>query len=206
MTTKVYDLRLTLAPFLQRAWAPSAGEEAGDEDEGAVADRPEPGAAAPADDDEAEGDGKVRNPDLQRLSRECAKHRTAAKEALTRAEAAEAALTTAQADVAAASKLTAFLLGAAGQVNDLEAAWKLANQDGIRINDEGHVSGVAEVVAEVIQRYPYLTDTAADDSTAPTPFTAPGPSGRPMNGKGTNGSADGNRAVLQKKFPALKRR
>ena len=101
----------------------------------------------------------------------------------------------------------AFLLASNGQVADPDAAWKLADKAEVTIDDAGKVTGMDEVIAATVQKYPYLSPKPVDDVSAPLAdkFPALQPSGRQTNAR-TNIDKGLNRRVLESKFPALGRR
>ena len=186
------------------AWAPP------EEDPPAPAPpAPSPGddSAPPADvageGEPVEGEEPPENPALKKLSDEAARHRVRAKEAEAKAEGLAA-------QVRSLTLRIAFnALAGDAELNDLDAAWKLAADDltVVDVAEDGTVDTerLAQIVAHVAERYPYL-------ASAPAPATSPSadafpptePSGRQTNGprKQTNGL---NVALLESKFPALRR-
>lgn len=64
----------------------------------------------------------------------------------------------------------AFVMAATGKVNDVEAAWRLADLEGVSVSDDGKVSGdIEKVVTKTVERYPLLkgqTTLRTDDSAS----------------------------------------
>jgi hypothetical protein len=51
----------------------------------------------------------------------------------------------------------AFVMAASGKVNDVEAAWALADTSSITVSDEGKISGdIDAVIAKAVEKYPML--------------------------------------------------
>lgn len=98
-----------------------------------------------------------------------------------------------------------FLRLAADTFHDSDAAFKLADLNGVTLADDGTVTGMEAVIDKLIESHPYLVRDASgaeDDDT----WTAPDlPSGRPTN---TQRKPDpkANDAVLLRRYPALQRR
>ena len=171
-----------------------------------------PADASPADGgstDDAEtdhagsGNDPVRDVEKKRLSDEAAARRNEAKAERARADTAEAALSASAETITGLRQHNAFLTAAAGRLTDLDAAWKLADTTAIVIADDGSATGTDDVIAGLLDRYPYL---ASDDAALTEPFQPypTEPSGRPLNGRKEQLGARGNRQVLEGKFPALK--
>jgi hypothetical protein len=200
----VFDLRHAWEPLRSYAWA-SAGEEV--EDGGAVVSTTAPDSPAGDEDEEHRDEGEVQDPDRQRLSREAARYRNTAKAERERADAAEAKAGTLKSTVRDLTAQVAFFRDAARTIDDLEAAWKLADRSALTLSDDGEVEGVDEVLASLIERYPYLKAKPAGDVDPglTEKFPALIPSGRPTNGKRRNDEGVDVKA-LAKKFPALGRR
>lgn len=192
----IVDLRSAWLCTLPRA-ADSAGE-GGDSGQGTPPDPP-----PPADDATEENEPtaeEIKNPRIKELSEEAKSHRLAARAEKERADTAEAKTGELTDALRTARMENAFLRAALGKVDDLDAAWKLADRTGVTITDDGTVTGMDEVVAKLVDRYPYLRP-----EEDPAPFTPPPtePSGRPFNGPRRSDEVT-NRAVLEKKFPALR--
>jgi hypothetical protein len=187
------------------ATQPAAAEGAGPtgvEGEVAPPESPSPPADHADDtdsDDAGENDeDEVRNPELKKLHDEAVLYRTSAKAEKERADNAAEALRAARIE-------NAFLHAAIGQVNDTDAAFKLADTTDV-IVDEGNVANVDAVVVKVVERYPYLRPEVADDDLIhgePVPQTQP--SGRQTNGP-RKYDQSGSRAVLESKYQALRGR
>lgn len=109
----------------------------------------------------------------------------------------------------------AFVKAAAAEgVKDVEAAWKLADREMLRWEQEGddnppQLTGVEEAVAKVLDRYPYVAGEARstdgddeDDRVRPPSATT---SGRATNGP-KKGTKELDRGYLERKFPALQKR
>ena len=171
--------------------------------------------ADPDDEDDTEDDTDdtddakaVRDPKLQKLSRESARYRTEAKAERERADAAEARVQT----LLSQRMEDRFFVSAAGKVTDIEAAWKLADKASITMQDDGTIVGTDEAVAAVIERYPALVTGAADDTDDEGDFVPDafgsgfGTGGLPHSGR-PNGKKPDNKstsdAILAKKYPAL---
>lgn len=85
-------------------------------------------------------------------------------------------------------------------MDDVEAAWKLADQSLAQVDDNGAVTGMKELVQSVIRNYPYLE---RQPDTQPLPL--PGAGGSPANSR-RNDTAIASREALAKKYPALRSR
>ena len=133
----------------------------------------------------------VKNPELKRLSNEAAAHRIRAKKA-------EEALTTATATIQELRIHNAFMRAALPLIDDLDAAWKLADHSLVKIDDDGNVTGMDTMITAALQMYPYLERVV---DTMPEPISG----GAPTNGRRNNPNV-ANAAILEKKFPALRRR
>lgn len=144
------------------------------------------------------------NPELKKLHDEAARHRVRAKDAEAKAEGLAA-------QVRSLTLRIAFnTLAGEAELTDLDAAWKLAADDltVVDVAEDGTVDTerIAQIVAYVAYRYPYL-------ASAPAPATAPStdafpptvPSGS-LVGSGRRKQTDGlNVTLLESKFPALRR-
>jgi hypothetical protein len=138
-------------------------------------------------------DSNIQNPDLKRLSDEAAKYRN-------RAKAAEEALVAADATIRELRIQNEFQRYALPLVDDLDAAWKLADHSLVKVSDDGDVTGIREMLQSLVRSYPYL-----ERQPDTTPYHVPGSGGTPANGRRAGTSAS-SRAVLEKKFPALRSR
>jgi hypothetical protein len=197
-TTGSERIESDVRPATQPAAAEGAGP-AGVEEEVAPPGSPSP-PAENADDKDADDGEDVRNPELKKLHDEAARYRTSAKAEKERADAAAEALRAARIE-------NAFLRAAVGKVTDTDAAFKLADTTDLTIDDDGNVTDVDDVVAEVVERYPYLRPEVTDDDLIYGEDVPPTqPSGRSTNYKRTSDDGSGNRAVLESKFPALRGR
>jgi hypothetical protein len=194
----IVDLRRAFVG-MERAGAPA--EEEGEQNT-------EPASPPPPADDGNEGAGEdeVQNPRIKQLSDEAARHRTTAKAEKERADAAEAKTTDLEAALHEARMFNAFILAAVGKVADVDAAWKLADKVGATLAEDGAVSGMEDVVAATLRKYPYLSPKPAEDlpEGLGDKFPALQPSGRQTNAKRQDGAL--NRSALASKFPALRRR
>jgi len=176
---------------------------------GAAGEGGKPGALQ--DDDEGADDAEhIKNPDAKRLSEEAKTWRLRFREAEGRIKDLEGSK-----DV---ERLTgenrtlrlrlAFERCGTG-LRDLDAAWKLAQDDlaAVEVKDDGTVDTgrVAEIVGYVLDRYPYLAEvTEAEEPDVPAGEEF-GPSGRPTNGR-KRGQVATDLTALQRKFPALRGR
>lgn len=163
---------------------------AGDEEE-AVLSPPSPSPAET-------GSVEIRDTKLKKLSEDCARYRTERNTERQRVEAVT--------DELRQAKLhSAFLLAAVGKVNDLDAAWKLADRTGITVDETGEVTGLDTAVAATVERYPYLAPVEAEPAEPFQPQPV-GASGREANGPRRTIPSVAPHATLVKKFPALKGR
>jgi hypothetical protein len=205
----IVDLRSALLALRPAAFSSAGDGDDGDE-EGAPSGAPSPpaddGADGGTDDGGTDDNGSenVQDPERQRLSREAAKYRTAAKAERERADAAEARTTSLEELVSGLVAQNAFLRAAGGTIGDVDAAWKLADHDSVRVNDDGTVDGIDEALAQVTERYPYLTKGPSDvDPILVGKFPALAPSGRVTNAKRKTDGGSLSAAVLAAKYPAL---
>lgn len=198
--TDTYDLRNLLV--LPGAWSPPE-------------DPPEPAPPAPSPDDDSdaaadvagegepvEGEEPPENPALKKLSDEAARHRVRAKDAEAKAEGLAA-------QVRSLTLRIAFnALAGDAELNDLDAAWKLAADDltVVDVAEDGTVDTerLAQIVAHVAERYPYLASVSAPATPAKADaFPPTEPSGRPTNGRKKQ-IGGLNVELLESKFPALR--
>lgn len=82
----------------------------------------------------------------------------------------------------------------------MTAPWKLADQSLAKVDDDGTVTGMKELVQSVIRNYPYL-----ERQPDTQPMALPGSGGTPANGR-RNETDVASRAALEKKYPALRSR
>ncbi len=196
MTT--FDLRLAFARHYFRMPADEDDSAAG-EDEG--------------DNDDNNDNQDVDNPRLKQLSDEAAKYRRKMNEWRKRAEEAEAKAGDTETVRRLRLELSFERLATRAKITDIEAAWRLVEDDlkAVNINDDGVVDAerMQQIVDHVVERYPYLRDdyapakdTDGDPSSSPSD---PSPSGRPVNGR-RRSDAGADFGALAKKFPALSKR
>jgi hypothetical protein len=198
-----FDLRVAWPTFVP------AGRPEGETGEG--------GADEDTDDLEPLTDDEVKNPRIKALSDEAAKRRNQAKVEKERADAAEAKLKEFEGQANTETLLgqlregqmeNAFLKLAFGKVADVDAAWKLADKAEVKVNEDGTVEGLDEVLAKVLEKHPYLTPKPAEqvDPALVDKFPAlEHASGRPNNGKKNSKDAV-DYEKLAKQFPALRSR
>lgn len=205
---EAFDLRQAFAAIGSRAGS-SAGE-GGEADSAPPAGSPPP-ANAGAEEDGADlgtqlSEEEIKSPRIKQLSDEAGRYRHTAKAEKERADGAEERANELETALREAHMFNAFLLASNGQVADADAAWKLAEKSEVTIDDDGKVSGMDEVVAATLQRYPYLSPKPVEEpGSLADKFPALQPSGRQTNGKAK--PKDGlNRRALESKFPALGRR
>jgi hypothetical protein len=191
---------------LRTAWLPTLPRAADTAGEGGDGDPAAPDPPAPADNTTDDGGPElsaeeIANPRIKELSDENARHRHVAKAEKERADAAEATVGELTEALHTARMEAAFVRAGFGILDDLDAAWKLADKAGVTITDDGTVTGMEEVVTKLLDRYPYL------HVPDPEPWQPPPtePSGRRTSGRRTTGEAT-NRSVLETKFPALRHR
>jgi hypothetical protein len=144
------------------------------------------------------------NPELKKLHDEAARHRVRAKDAEAKVEALTEQVRT------LTLRLAFNGLAGEAELSDLDAAWKLAADDlrAVEVAEDGKVDTdrLGQIVQHVAQRYPYLTSSPPPATTTSTDaFPPTEPSGRSTNGKRQR-TADPTAAVLQTKFPALRRK
>ena len=185
-----HDLRNFFTPADYDA-DPAADSDSGSEGD-ADTDAGE-GEAGDGSADDTSDSEQIKNPELKRLSNEAAAHRIRAKKA-------EEALATATESVQDLLIENAFIRAALPLVDDIDAAWKLADHSLVKVDDDGNVSGMDTMITAALRSYPYLERVV---DTMPTPL--PGSGGAPVNGRRANPNS-GNAAVLVKKFPALRTR
>lgn len=206
MTTKTFDLRRAFDAIFSRAGSPAGEGEHGD---ATGSTDPPPPADTGTEGDEGTGqqEDDVKNPRIKQLSDEAAKHRNNAKAEKERADAAETKATDLASALREARMFNAFVVASIGKVADVEAAWKLADKVGVTVADDATITGMDEVVAKTLERYPYLSPQPASDTPEELAdkFPALQPSGRQTNGKAKLGDSL-NRKALEGKFPALRSR
>lgn len=208
MTTTTFDLRRAFDTIFSRAGSPAGEGENGDA--AGSTDPPLPAdASTEGDQDTGEQDAEddVKNPRIKQLSDEAAKHRNNAKAEKERADAAETKATDLASALREARMFNAFVVAGIGKIADVEAAWKLADKVGVTVGDDGTITGMDEVIAKTLERYPYLSPQPASDAPEELvdKFPALQPSGRQTNGKAKLGDSL-NRKALEGKFPALRSR
>jgi hypothetical protein len=200
----IVDLRPAFLALRPCAWS-SAGEEVDDDGDGSPSGAPD----SPADDDqhdEGGADDEIKHPRIKELSAEAARYRTSARAEKDRADGAEARATSLEELVQGLVAQNAFLRAAGGTITDVDAAWKLADQASLTVNEDGTVDGIEDVLAQVTARYPYLTTKPSDvDPVLANKFPALLPSGRPTNGKRRSDTQGMDLAALAARFPALGR-
>lgn len=201
----------------------NAARDEGDEDASDDGEAPDPpdGAegspdarddASDADVDDQDGDDgdPIRDRKVKALSDEAKRHRLAAKTERERADDLQRQLDAAPgvAAVNEANQRADFYRQAAGHVDDLGAAWKLADHSLITTGDGGNTTGVDAAVKQLRQSYPHLFDNPSDDARGRTTDVPPGPGsgGSPTNPRrGGNPTGGTPRSQLDEKFPALAR-
>ncbi|HVX19221.1 MAG TPA: hypothetical protein VHA73_14420 [Acidimicrobiales bacterium] len=201
-----------------------------DEGNGGPSPADESGDVVPPDDAAGEGDeqepaeltdDEAKVPRIKQLSDEAAKHRRLRKEAEKREQAlAErvAELEKATADEATLAENRSLKLELAWEratrnvawtENGAEGAWKLAHDDlGKALKDDGTVDAttVGQVVTSVVDRYPAFVQQESEEAPPADAFPNSRPSGPATNGKKKSTGPAGDRAVLERKFPALRGR
>jgi hypothetical protein len=94
------------------------------------------------------------------------------------------------------------------QFADPDAAWKLADQSSMTIDDDGEVTGVEEAIEALVAEHPFIVGVANSDEPTmkedSNPFFSPASSGTPMAGK-RRPRSEPSAAALAKKYPALRR-
>ena len=181
----VSDLRTFFTPAYYDADPPADGDGKDDKADDHEGTDPPEGGSGSAD------TATIRDPEKKRLSDEAAAHRVRAKKA-------EEALTTATATIQELRLHNAFMRAALPLVDDLDAAWKLADHSLVKIDDDGNDTGMDTMITAALRNYPYLERVA---DTVPLPVSG----GAPANGRRSNPNS-GNAAFLEKKYPALRRR
>lgn len=99
----------------------------------------------------------------------------------------------------------AFIKNGAVRIADLDVAWKLMDRTGITITDTGEVKGMDDAINKVAERYPYVAEHATTDTDLNTALAGLQSSGGHVN-RQRKGNGHTSKSVLEKKFPALKRR
>lgn len=207
---------MSTATDLRLAWADTvslAGNAAGEEEGERDPDLP-PADDLDEDDDEPTEEELVKHPRLKKLSEEAKRHRLAAKAEKDRADAAEAALAAASGkgndeqvrQLRIELAATKANLARPEPFKDLDAALALLDLGGIQVDDDGNVVGVDQALDFVARKYPYMVDDSGGTTTdRPSPADLPDrPSGRMTNGPKKQPGYD--RALLEKRFPALRSR
>lgn len=143
------------------------------------------GQSSAGDDSEDGGDEPSR---IKQLSDEAAKYRTRAKAADERADQADSTIRDLRIE-------NAFIRHALPLVDDVTAAWKLADHALAKVDDDDNVTGMKELVQSVIRNYPYL-----EGQPDTMPMALPGSGGSPINGRRQTDDVT-SRAVLEKKYP-----
>lgn len=97
----------------------------------------------------------------------------------------------------------ALLKAAAGKVSDVDAAWKLADKVGITLNDDGAITGMDDVIATTVERYPYLAPKPTEEvePILAGKFPALVPSGMQTNKRKSGDNDTLNRAALGSEVP-----
>lgn len=213
--TTLHDLRDTFG--LARVFAPdpSSGPSLPDDD-----DEPDPPSAEDTenhDSDDTAGGGEgqdeddepIDNPELKALHDEAAKWRRQFRDAQERIQQLEdehgaEALRAENREL----RLRLAFERATGEFRDVDAAWKLAQDDltTVDVDEDGTVDAnrIGEIANALAQRHPYLVEPPDDATDGPQPPPA-APSGRPVNGRRTKTGTDAPSA-LERKFPALRGR
>jgi hypothetical protein len=100
----------------------------------------------------------------------------------------------------------AFLTDNTHDWHNPQAALQLADRTGITVGDDGKVTGLKEALEAVAKAHPYLLKPKAEGTTE----TGQSAASTGVTGVAGQGSASGQgnagRAVLERKFPALKGR
>jgi hypothetical protein len=179
---------------------------------------PAPPPGSPAG-EEGEGE-EIKNPRIKELSEEAGRHRLNAKAEKERADRAEAELAALKAPGEGGGEAAgkgsaetirslrlqlAFLkanLTRTEPFKDVEAAMRMVDFGGVQVDESGTVTGLDEAIAYVAKKYPYMVNDSPATRLASAPADVA--SGRPNNGA-RKGPEVLNRAVLEKKFPALRR-
>ncbi len=225
MAVDTYDLRQAFAHAYGQRWLAPARPDgaAGNEEEGSEgtdhaneadgSGTDDPASSPPSGErDETEG-GQVADPDKKRLSDEAARYRRERNELRAQVEELTRKVEGKQTNDNYERTIRSLRLelaweraATAAHISDIEAAWRLAADDlaGVKVEDgKVDTERLRQIVDHVAQRYPYLTDDYAPGD--PNVVTATSPSGRPMNGK-KESNVGTDRRVLEKRFPALRRR
>ncbi|BAN03350.1 phage scaffolding protein [Ilumatobacter coccineus] len=160
-----------------------------------------------ADDPDEDDPEVIGNPAAKRHAEDAKKQRLKAKEATERADELQRQLDAAPgiAAINEANQRADFFRLAATDVDDLDAAWKLADLSLISTDDSGTTTGVDAAVKQLKQSYPHLFGDPTDDArgrTTDVPGSKQG--GSPSNGRRVNSSST-PRSQLDAKFPALAR-
>lgn len=108
-------------------------------------------------------------------------------------------------------------LATKAKISDIEAAWRLVEDDlkAVKVEDDRvDAERLQQIVDHVVERYPYLRDdyapqkdkdTEGDPSSSPSDTSTNATSGRPINGRRRSDTGLDAR-TLTAKFPALTRR
>jgi hypothetical protein len=174
---------------------------------------------ADGDGDSSTGDGdpppalteeEVKNPRLKALSREAAKWRNKFRQTEGRVKELEAALEAKPPDeqLRSARLEIAFLkqvMGHNQRIVDLDTAWDLATTKGffdpVKTSDEDNVEGMAEALARLLERYPYLVDDDGDEPPDP-----PSRSSIPSFNRGRQNRSEHETRTFEQRFPAMRER
>lgn len=206
-TSNAVDLRDAFARQLgQTFWMPADEDEG--EGEGARHNQEQEQEQEQVEEDAGEGSGDDEDEAEHRrkLSQEAKKWRRKFREAEARVQELEG--TAGEKEEVRSLRLRLAFERAARTVHleDLDAAWKLAEEDlkVVDVHNDGTVDTdrLGDVVAHVAHRYPYLVheDETASEGYHPPPSS---PSGRPMNGRKVKSSGLDADALAQR-FPALR--
>jgi hypothetical protein len=160
-------------------------------------------------------DEELEHPRIKQLSDEAAKYRRERNEWRKRAEEAEAKAGDAETVRTLRLELGFERLATKARISDIEAAWRLVEDDlrAVKIEDDQvDAERLQQIVDHVVERYPYLRDDYApskeegegDPSSSPSDHSTNAASGRPVNGR-RKSDAGTDFGALAKKFPALRR-
>ncbi len=206
------DLRDSFSRHLARTfWMPADeregeqpddhDEEEGDGDGQQEEEEGEAGEGASQEDGEAEH--------RRKLSQEAKKWRRKFREAEARVKELEGTAGVKEEVRSLRLRLAFERAARTVHLEDLDAAWKLAEDDlkVVDVQEDGTVDTdrLADVVAHVAHRYPYLVEEEQASSDRSEGYDPPPslPSGRPMNGrKKTKSQLDAE--ALAQRFPALR--
>lgn len=213
-TSSAVDLRDAFARHLgQTFWMPAESEqtddhdaddhdqeqEQGDGDGNQEEEEGEAGAGSGEEDGEAEH--------RRKLSQEAKKWRRKFREAEARVKELEGTAGVKEEVRSLRLRLAFERAARTVHLEDLDAAWKLAEDDLslVDVHDDGTVDTdrLGDVVAHVAHRYPYLVEEASEGTSESHDPPPSSPSGRPMNGrKKTKSQLDAE--ALAQRFPALR--